>query len=423
MQHSYRALPRWTRVAVVLSVFVVLVGASWAKGLPLAKATNYYNCIDHCVARQFWPGSNYGTFTDMTTPELHCNGSACYNGGQVGFIAYAQWTYDTNGHDGACVDDASGPSDVCWIENGVSTQNFGTNSSEWYYWADNRPGQFCIICKGSYNIHYIGTVPTSDYGQSHFWNINRISGTTDQWQVYGPGFNATSTSNPISPNQIYLGIELAGPNATVTGAYGGYADYTLTEWVDSSSNYHYQGCGLSGAGLQFFSGAPPPYIQYVVDPCNSSTGGDIQGWCCDIFGPGTMPARNPAVVTRPAAAAPANAGGLGIPAISPRTVVTSSDTPAYTATDVAQFARTHGVFHAVTSGQSTVASVQFMTALAASKMLKGEPVGLADGALVSVAEVHGVFTIHNLLTTGTAHRVFEVFDGHTGNLLMVSVID
>lgn len=64
-----------------------------------------------------------------------------------------------------------------------------------------------------------------------------------------------------------------------------------------------------------------------------------------------------------------------------------------------------------------------MTALAASKMLKGEPVGLADGALVSVAEVHGVFTIHNLLTTGTAHRVFEVFDGHTGNLLMVSVID
>jgi hypothetical protein len=114
-------------------------------------------------------------------------------------------------------------------------------------------------------------------------------------------------------------------------------------------------------------------------------------------------------------------GAKGIPAIIPHASSKGSGL-AFTAVDVTQYSRSNALPHARTEGKVNVVAVHFMTSKAASALLAGEPTGLGDDQLVAIAEVHGTFTFTTPQTQGTAHRAFEVFDGTTGNLLMLSVL-
>lgn len=404
--------------AAMASLLVVLVTSSQiiASGAQVVHAASY-NCYNHCFSGQYWPGAIYGAYTNLSTAQLSCTSSACWgNNQQTGFLEYALWLYDTTGHNGACADNASGQSDICWIEDGYTTlAHNGGVVNEYYFWADNRPGQNCIppFCSGSYNEHYPGVVPSTDYGVYHGYNVQRQSDHS-QWEVAGPGFVNTSTSNPITPNQMYVGAELYGPNSSTTGAYGGYAHFTENRWTNSSGNSQYQGCGNSGAGLVTRNSAPPPYAAYTQSPCNSSSGGDIRVWCCNSGGPGTIAVQGITGVT----SQPAKE--MGIPAITPDRVANGAN-PAFSVADVARYSQSHAPIHGTVRGQMTVANVQFMSSSAASVRLRGEQTGLADNRLVAVAEVRGNFTFASPLTHGVAHRAFEVFDGTTGNLIMLSV--
>ncbi len=118
----------------------------------------------------------------------------------------------------------------------------------------------------------------------------------------------------------------------------------------------------------------------------------------------------------------------GIPAILPRTGAFSSNQPSFTRDDVTYYANMHLLPQTqLSSGTLTVANVSFMLSQQASSMFQGEPIGVADDTLVCVVELHGnVVFLHNApgATKPLAFtRVYEVFDAHSGNLLMWGGLD
>lgn len=122
-------------------------------------------------------------------------------------------------------------------------------------------------------------------------------------------------------------------------------------------------------------------------------------------------------------AAPAGGNtGFGRPtgnvAISPQLGVTASG-PSFTAAEAAQFATTHRMWHNMSSAQSHVVSVQFLTSQQVSQLLGGESTGLPDSTLVCYVELQGTFTFPAPSgATVSYSKGVEVFDAHSGNLLI-----
>lgn len=164
------------------------------------------------------------------------------------------------------------------------------------------------------------------------------------------------------------------------------------------------------------------YVTYVENPCGSISGGDIRTWCCNSSGPGYTPTGDGLLNQVQQDKTAGNGDGRDPLAIPLRSQSPDASVPSFAKQDVVKYVSTHPIPRAISSGSSTVANVSFMTSGAASKMLRGEPIGLPYNSLVSVVEVHGNYILPNLLTIGTATQVFEVFDAHTGSLLMVSFL-
>ena len=67
----------------------------------------------------------------------------------------------------------------------------------------------------------------------------------------------------------------------------------------------------------------------------------------------------------------------------------------------------------------TTVNVQILTSLQVTTLLKGESTGLPDQTLLYYVDLHGTFTFagpDNI--SATYLHGYEVFDAHTGNLVM-----
>lgn len=111
---------------------------------------------------------------------------------------------------------------------------------------------------------------------------------------------------------------------------------------------------------------------------------------------------------------------VGSPAIHPQYSQTDPTTPAYTAADVIQYVGSHPMPHSISAGlHPVVVSVRFLTSNQISAMLGGESTGLPDDTLLCYVELRGTFVFPGpQSTTVTYARGFEVFDAHSGNILM-----
>lgn len=121
---------------------------------------------------------------------------------------------------------------------------------------------------------------------------------------------------------------------------------------------------------------------------------------------------------------------VGIPAIRPNTNTASTDssaasldasTPTFTTADVRAYIRTHSMPHTIAaSSNPAVLQILFITSQAASGLLDGESTGLPDNTLVCYVELSGSYTFAGPNGANvTFQKGYELFDAHTGNLLMV----
>lgn len=110
---------------------------------------------------------------------------------------------------------------------------------------------------------------------------------------------------------------------------------------------------------------------------------------------------------------------LGLPAITPHGTV-SSNSAAFTTNDVVQYVGTHLLPDATISGSKPVIKkVEFLTNQEVSMLLGGESVGTSDNTLLCYVELQGTFTFYGPRGAQVTYHIgIEVFDAHTGNLLI-----
>jgi hypothetical protein len=115
----------------------------------------------------------------------------------------------------------------------------------------------------------------------------------------------------------------------------------------------------------------------------------------------------------------------GLPAIQPRWPATTGTTPGFTADDVEQSTKLHGFAGGptVSGGQPAITKVMFISGGEASKLLGGETVDRPDDYLVCYVELHGPFLLSGMslppgMKPPIVQTAIEVFDAHTGNLLV-----
>ncbi|SRR5579885_1433563 len=116
---------------------------------------------------------------------------------------------------------------------------------------------------------------------------------------------------------------------------------------------------------------------------------------------------------------PASGGSIGVPAIHPRTTTADTTTPAFTTTDVEQYVSNNPMPRNLASWHPVIVNVVFTSSLQVSTMLSGESTSVPDATLLCYVELRGTFSFP--APDGTAvtyQRGFEVFDAHTGNLLI-----
>lgn len=110
----------------------------------------------------------------------------------------------------------------------------------------------------------------------------------------------------------------------------------------------------------------------------------------------------------------------GVRGITPHTTATDPQIPTYTEQDVRDYIASHGI--AGTVGGPTLVGVSFETVDQARKATGGGMSRFPDDMLVCVVQLSGSFTQQG--STGSQApvaltRQYHVFDGHTGNLLMI----
>jgi hypothetical protein len=115
---------------------------------------------------------------------------------------------------------------------------------------------------------------------------------------------------------------------------------------------------------------------------------------------------------------PASDKAPGVPAIHPRTTTANPATPAFTKADVEQYVNNNPMPRDLAPWHPVIVKVVFATSLQVSTML-GESTGVSDTTLLCYIELQGTFSFSAPDGTPvTYQRGFEVFDAHTGNLLM-----
>ncbi len=113
---------------------------------------------------------------------------------------------------------------------------------------------------------------------------------------------------------------------------------------------------------------------------------------------------------------------IGVPAIQPHL----SGVPAFTEDDVREYvsARPFNGHRFESKGPVTITRILFITSYDACQLMRGESVGLPNDAIVCYVQLSGTFLFSSPFSTTPQpplHTGEEVFDGKTGNLLVLGV--
>ncbi|HVB21049.1 MAG TPA: hypothetical protein VNG51_03775 [Ktedonobacteraceae bacterium] len=121
----------------------------------------------------------------------------------------------------------------------------------------------------------------------------------------------------------------------------------------------------------------------------------------------------------------------GMPAIRPHPVSSSPGTPSFTVDDVKAYipTATEPRLVPVLGAHLTIEQVLFVLSKEATQLMRGESPGLPDDALVCFVLLKGPFYVKVGYAPGTlanpaatAPAIAEVFDAHTGNILVWTVL-
>ena len=387
-----RPLARWIVVLLTATGLALALFTAVNQTVPVAHA---FSCpltsYKHCYGLHQWLGRSKGDGVTIDVVPLQC-------GGCDGFIDNETWYNQDN-----C---------VCWIEAGYSTYTHHTTTTVNYFWADIRPGD------GQVNEHPLNQIPANDYGNQVALTIVRSGPQTFTVGVHSPYTNLTeySTRNTMADgNDIQIGQELAG---TTGGAYAPKAYYQNNAWYNDS----YQRILQQTDGTPQSFNAPPPTMVIAVN-ASSYPGGYYATFCC-----GSQPSiaqetapRASAMDPHPLVSATATRP-LGIPAIHPVTGGTTRDAVPNSLISreaVVQYATTMPMFrNTAPAVQPQIMHTQLLTSAAASARLNGEWIGLPDRASVYFVDLQGRFTFTAPRHVLTYQKGYEVFDAHTGNLLL-----
>jgi hypothetical protein len=99
--------------------------------------------------------------------------------------------------------------------------------------------------------------------------------------------------------------------------------------------------------------------------------------------------------------------------------------PTFTKDDVRRYIQAHGSsgmrFSSV--GKPTITRILFITSREACELMRGEYIGLPNDALVCYVELSGIFPFFGPFNSQPTifHRVQDVFDARTGNLVVTGV--
>src|SRR5579875_856850 len=120
----------------------------------------------------------------------------------------------------------------------------------------------------------------------------------------------------------------------------------------------------------------------------------------------------------------------GSPAITPRfkqCVAKTASGHAFTTADVVAYLNKDGFAPLAPGAHMKILTIQFVSAAQASKLMAGESVGRPDDALVCYVSVEGPFLVANMIHVPKGAKIppakygHEVFDAHTGNMLLWGV--
>lgn len=188
---TFRPLPgrafRTTAIETAAGALACLLsacgGQSYSCGTPDAN---------HCYGTVSWNGTPTGLSMELTMVPL--------TSGDI-FIDDEAWLIDYF---------ASGNplSGAYWVETGIWNEGYGTD----YFWANNVP-------TWGFMSYDLGPVAQADLDRANWiaFKINQNAQTSSQWDVTisRPSngsvlFSQSSTGNPMTPNTIIEGQELAG---------------------------------------------------------------------------------------------------------------------------------------------------------------------------------------------------------------------
>jgi hypothetical protein len=199
--------------------------------------------------------------------------------------------------------------------------------------------------------------------------------------------------------------------------------FTLAGDNAASARYHLQDVVGPDFALHDDStlGVPAaPGFGVAPDPAGSAAVTERQ----EVFTEGQGEVMSRDATTGPGGARP-RSPVTGSPAIQPRWPATTGTTPGFTVDDVAQYTKLHGFAGGPTASgdQPAITKVMFIGAGEANMLLGGEDVARPDDYLVCYVELSGPFLLSGMsvppgVKIPTVQTAFEVFDAHTGNLLV-----
>ncbi len=118
----------------------------------------------------------------------------------------------------------------------------------------------------------------------------------------------------------------------------------------------------------------------------------------------------------------------GAPAIQPHASQNAPAGPAFTQADVIAYLDKYGFLPLAPGAHLQILTIQFVPAKQASQLMDGESVGRPDDYLVCYVKVQGPFLLTGIPVPPEAKKVpttarygDEVFDAHTGNLIVWGV--
>jgi hypothetical protein len=249
-------------MSVVGATVVALVG------LLSACSGQSYSCPDgnHCYGTVTWSGSPSGFSMQLTPVSLTSGDIFVDDEGWLvqNFATSCAYTFDQ-----------------CWVETGVQNENpayYGGTGTNSYFWASG-------TAASGYMFYYLGDVAQADFNNPIRFEINQDSKTPSTWNItisrpatgkvlYSP----SCTDNPMTPNTVIEGQELAGTN----GAQAPLAFFTYNKVIEGSKKSYRTSDGTVCKGQSPACAGPPPNAGWWPSskPSQTSNGGIFFTDCC-----------------------------------------------------------------------------------------------------------------------------------------------